>query len=188
MDAEEAARQLAIIHQVVDQSRQERTQSGDIYIVWGVLVCICIAGTLVGDALEQPGWMAWPLLMPIGAVYASYVGRKREAQVGTYMNRVESRLWISAGFVLFGVVGGGMASGALSLNAVIPIVSGVIGIAMVTSGALYKSGLMTWPGWMFIILAMVCFLFPWQMQYAAFGLATIAGYIIPGILMIRQSK
>jgi hypothetical protein len=189
MDQDEARRQLALIHDVVDRSRRERAASGDIYVVWGAVVCFCLAATVLGDWLGwSAGWIAWPLLMPFASGYSVWSGRRNAMQVGTFVGRVEGHLWGAITVALVIVVFGGLSTGALALTAAIPVVSAIAGVGMVASGALYRSPLMTWPGWMFIGVSAVCLPLPWQVQYGVFGVAIAVGYIVPGVLMMRASR
>jgi hypothetical protein len=186
---DDALSQLASIREVVDRARAERVRNGDIYVVWGVVLVLCIALTLLADALGQEyGWVAFPVLCTAAAAWSAWTARARGMRRATYGARIEGTMWASVGAAMFVLVFGGLASGALPLEAVVPIVLVMAGVGLFTAGAIYQEALLRWPGVAFGLTALPCMLLPWRAQYVVFGLALIAGYIVPGVLLMRKER
>lgn len=189
MTPEEARENLAVIRDVVDRSREERNRGGDIYVAWGVVLVLCTALTLGGNAVDVNwGWVSYPILGTLTAVWTGWTARSRGLSRVTYGTRIEGTLWSATGAALFAVLTGGLASGALPLGAVIPMVLAVVGVAQTTSGTIYKSRVLGWSGIGFLVLSPFCFAFDWQTQYALFGVAMVLGYVVPGVILMREER
>ena len=189
MTPEEAQEHLATIRRVVDRSRAERARSGDIYVVWGVIVVLCDALTLGAAWMDVDyGWVSWPILGVAGAVWTAYTAYTRDLSRKTYGTRVEGAVWQATGVAIFLLLTGGMTSGALPLTAIVPLVSALVAVAMVTSGAVYSTPLLTWSGWGMMATAAITLPLDWMAQYAIYGVAMVAFYIVPGVRLMRSER
>ncbi len=189
MIQDEARDHLAIIREVVDRARTEQMASGDIYVGWGVVLVLCIALTLAGDAVDWHwGWVSFPVLGTITAVWTGVTARNRGLRRDTYGGRIEGTLWIAVGSGISILLAGGLGSDVLPLAAVIPSISVLVGVALLTSAAIYTQPMLRWSGVGFLLLAGPCFWLSWQTQYALFGVAMLFGYVVPGLMALRQEK
>jgi hypothetical protein len=175
---EEAAAHVAQIREVVARSRAERAQGGDIYLVWGLVV---IAADLVTLAVEH-GWVAWALLTPFGAAYAAWSGSRREAAVRTFGGRVEARLWIASGLGWGAILIAAAVAGLMSIALIVPMVCGAVAVAMLTSGALFDSRLLTASGLLFVAVGVVGTALPLVPQHLLFDLAILLTYVAPPLV------
>lgn len=190
MNAEEAARNLATIREVIDRSRAERARSGDIYLVYGVVVVLADAITVGSGALLdwQYGWLAFPILAPVAVAYAAIVSRRRSLEMSTFGFRIEGRLWMFTSLAFGAVFAAGAWDGLLGLRAIVPLICAAIGVAMGTSGALFASRGMTASGLMFVAVAGGSCLLPLTAQHLLFMAAVLAGYVVPGALWLRDER
>jgi hypothetical protein len=175
---EEAAAHVAHIREVVARSRAERAEGGDIYVVWGLVV---IAADLVTLAFEH-GWVAWPLLTPIGWAYAAWSGSRREAAVRTFGGRVEARLWIASGLGWGAVLVSSAVAGLLSVELIVPLVCGAVAVAMLTSGTLFASRFLTGSGLVFAAVGTVGPWLPVVPQHLLFDAAILLTYVAPQVV------
>lgn len=187
MTPEEAQQHLQVIRQVVERARVERMAGAHIYVAWGAVIVVCIALTLGADAAGWPwGWVSFPLLGSLTGAWTAYEGRRAGLRRDTYGGRIEATLWFSAGTAIAVVLAGGLGSGTLPLEAVIPVISALTGAALCTSGTVFGQRLLTWSGVGFLLLVGPCFWLDWRTQYGLFGVAMLLGYVLPGVLLLRE--
>jgi hypothetical protein len=189
MTPEEARDQLSTIRGVMNRARVERNASGIVYVVWGLVLVICIAATLGGDAAGWPyGWVAFPVLCTLTGAWTGIRARSKGLRRESYGGRIEGVLWGTVWAGLFVLVFGGLASGALPLEMVIPIVSVLSGVALATSGVIFGQKLLGASGAAFLLLAGPCMFLDWRSQYAVFAVAVLLGHVVPGVLLMRQER
>ena len=190
MTPEEVHEHLAAIRRVIDRSQAERARSGDIYVVWGLVLLAADAIHLALDANGiHEGWLAWPIGSIFASAYATIVTRRRNQRVRTFGARIEATLWMAIGYATAVLTLGGMSSGQLQMELIGPIVCCMVSVAMITSAALFESPLMRASGVMFLALAVGCFLLPtWQSQYVLFGAGLLLGYVLPGLWWMREAR
>lgn len=190
MTAEEAARNLALIREVIERSRAERARSGDIYLVWGLAILVSDAITIGAQVLAgfPHGWVAFLVLTPLAAIYATAVGWRRSLRLSTFGSRVEGQLWTFSLLSMTAVLGGGAAAGEIGLQHIVPLVSSVLGVAHGTAGALFGSRLATGSGLAFVAVAGASFFLSVPAQHALFLAAMVVGYVVPGVRWIVEER
>lgn len=189
MTPEEAQAQLSQIRRVMHRARAERVQGGGIYVVWGVVIVVCILCTLAGDVAGWPwGWVSFPVLCTLAGVWTGIRARGLGLQRTTYGGRVEATLWGAVSLGLLMLLGGGLATDVLPLEAVVPIVASLTGVALMASGTLFGERLLTGSGVGFVLMAGPCFALPWQVQYGLLAVALVLGYIVPGVILMRRER
>jgi hypothetical protein len=176
---------LAQIRQVIARSKAERARSGDIYLVWGLIIVLAEAATLAGEHLGFPwGWLCFPVGLPVGVLYAAWASRRRELDWSTFGARVEGQTWMFATAAMTVLFTAGFASGLLDLRAIVPLVCSVVGLAMGSSGALFDSRMFTLSGSMFIAVAGISCFLPMTSQHLLFMAAMVLGYLGPALVLL----
>lgn len=189
MTPEEARDQLAVIRDVIARARVERSASGAIYVAWGVVLVVCIAATLGADLAGWPyGWVSFPVLCTLTGIWTGFYARSRGLKRDTYAGRVEGTVYAAVGAAIFVLVFVGLATGALPLAVVIPVVSALTGVAVTTSGALFEHRLLKLSGAAFLLLPIPALFLEWRLQYAVFAVALVLGYIVPGVILMKQER
>lgn len=125
-----AQQDLALIRQLMLDSRREVVDRGKHFIIWGLVPAIGALLTYAyarGATLPHPT-LVWGALLVVGWLASFTVGWRdsRQARVSTTARRLLSGLWISAAvsLTLLGVAG--MFGGALDHNALPGVLSAVI--------------------------------------------------------------
>ncbi|MEN0060763.1 MAG: hypothetical protein AAGA48_01370 [Myxococcota bacterium] len=189
MKTEDAASHLAAIREMVERSRHDRIRTGDIYVVWAVVVIAALLGQVMLDrwGFSQP-WMAWFMTTPAAVAYSIFRGRQQANRVFTYANRVEARTWLFTGLAMGALAFGGPASGMLPPAAIVPILCSILAVALATAGALYRYRPVTGSAVLFLIAGIMSWFLTWQLQFALFAVVLLLGYVVPGIWMMRAAR
>jgi hypothetical protein len=186
---QEAQAQLGRIREVMDRARAERVRGGDIYVAWGVVIVLCILATLGADAAGWPwGWVSFPVLCTLTGIWTGVRSRALGLQRMSYGGKIEASLWGAVSLGLVALLGGGLATGVLALEAVVPVVTVLTGAAVLVSGTAFGERMLQVSGAGFVLLAAPCFLLPWRTQYALFAVALVVGYIVPGVILVRRER
>ena len=131
---------LELIRRVVAASRCERARTGQVHVLWDVIVVLGIGLHAAGVHF---GWpyvsLVWPVLAVSGLIYSFVEGRKlaRKASV-TLGGRVEGDMWEASGLAMIVVAFLGPLSGAVPGEQVVSILALLVGVAVVTSGSVYR--------------------------------------------------
>ncbi len=178
---------LALIRQMVDQSRQVRAETGHIYLIIGVL--FMIAGIVDTVLPPERGWIAWPAAGVLAMFTSIVEGRRTAARRGHvgFAPPIEGVAWMTAGTVL-----GFYVFLSISIEGHIPVlmfpfIALVISIPLAVSGALYRY----WPlgagAAVFLLLGVVSAFLGDTAQRLGFSLAMLLGYVAPGLGMMRAN-
>jgi len=88
MNEDQAREDIRIIKAMLDKTRRAATESGTLFIVWGVLITLALLGTWVLGLLKayRWEWAVWVGVTVIGWVYSAFYGYRqdRKAAVTTY--------------------------------------------------------------------------------------------------------
>ncbi|OGD26157.1 MAG: hypothetical protein A2Y56_00280 [Candidatus Aminicenantes bacterium RBG_13_63_10] len=162
MNDAQAREDIRIIKDMLDRTRRATSESGTLFIVWGVLITLALLGTWVLGLLKayRWEWAVWVGVTVIGWVYSAFYGYRqdRKAAVTTYTQIAARHLYIAcgAGFLLVGIALPRL--GAYSYEAISILVSVVAGILFFVMGGLYEwpllrvFGLVWWAGALGLVL------------------------------------
>jgi hypothetical protein len=181
---------LEVIRRVVAASRCERARTGHVHVLWGIIVVLGIGLHAAGVHF---GWpyvsLLWPALALAGAAYSLVEGRKlaREAAI-TLGGRVEGDMWEATGLAMIVAAFLGPLSGAIPGEQVVSVLALLVGVAVVTSGSVYRYRFVKVAGYLFILGGAGSFFLPWPWPHLVFGGLLVVGYILPGIKMIRMAR
>ncbi len=181
---------LELITRVVAASRRERARIGHIYVLWGIIVLVGTGAHAIGIHLSVPYmWVIWPVLMVGGGAYSVVEGRKlARNSVLTLGGRIEGDTWEACGLALLCVAFLGPLSGSIPGERVVPIISLLLGVAVVTVGSVYRYRFVKISGYGFIGGGAGSFFLTWPWPSVVFGVLLVLGYILPGIRMVRMVR
>lgn len=184
-------REIETIRRMIESSRRDRCESGDIYVMWGVIVLIGTVVEVVGVHLEwSHPWLGWLLLGSVGGAYSAVITRRRvaSAKVLTYASKIEGFTWLIAAVAIASTAFIAGATGALHHDLITPVLSLIIAVAIGTSGAVYENRWLQASSLGFIATGTVSFFLGRPYPQLLFAAMVVVGYIMPGLAMRRALR
>ena len=178
---------LIIIQRMVREAQGAVADNGFDYILWGWALVIASAAhyaLLVMNSSIEPG-MAY-LLLGVAGIY-SWLHHRREEKhehVKTHIDSLMGYIWGGYGVTLFFLI---YFSGAAE-NSPLPYILLLTGLATFISGGALKFKPLIIGGAVFWISSFISFNLPLQGQIAVQALSMIAGYLVPGYMLLKQYR
>ena len=179
----EEQRNLAIITEMIQTARNQFTERGTIYLLWGWLVVIASIGQYIMIQYDIPyNSIVW-LLMPIGAIAQIFIMKKEKTHVKTYIDKTVGRVWTAVGIsiglaILLTSDMDQLFSKLLILYAIGTYITGrTLNLKPLTIGAIS-----CW------CIAIACNFTPYENQLLLLATAMLVAYIIPGYVMNARYK
>lgn len=191
MESRDVQQDLDTIRKMVAECRRSTARVGDIYIVWGVGVLAALLGEWWSVSGGQA--MAWTWWLIIGGVCTLYTLismrlRRGDDRVVNFSARVTKSLWGALTAAIWGTAMLGSLSGAVAPVAVLPLIAILVGIGMIVTGSLFRTGLFTAAGWLWLVGGLALFFAHPPVQIVAFGGLDIVGYILPGVYLVAIER
>jgi len=180
--------ELALIKKMISASRRVRAESGDIYLVVGLL--LILAGLIDMLIASSMSWIAWPVAGAIGWVYAliSGIRRARTTNHVTYGPRVEGVAWTVTCLVIATLVGMYIPKGIISWEVMFPLMGLLLSIPLAVSGALYRYWPLSAGAAVFLVSGVLGIWLTPEVRGPLFLVSMAVGYIAPGVAMLRMSR
>lgn len=180
--------ELEAIKKIMDDSRRVITDNGWHYIMWGsVVTCALIANYIMALARVNVNYhgMMWFVLMTSTWVAETIIERRnnRKASPKTFGGKLLSSLWSSAGMCMFIFGFVGTITGAYNPVFICSIISTVLGVTYLTSGAIQQLKWMQllsigwWAG------ALYTFFFPSIHTLIIFAVMMLCFQVTPGVIL-----
>jgi len=187
MNTEES---IGIIEQMITAAKEELSDDGFLYLLWGYLVLVAssLEFFLLGFEITDLHFMPWPILMTAGGIVSGiYIGRKnRQARVKTFTDNLMAYLW---GGLFVCILLALFSLGAKNMwHIAYPVVMILYGIGTFVSGGVLKfrplifGGLVCWIG------AAVSFHIEFYYQLPILAAVILLAYIIPGHILMTKFK
>ena len=191
MDSKQAASELAIIKQIMEDSRNAVCTNGWHYIFWALIVAAALITNyvmlLTKTAGNYVGWM-WLVLMVSASIIAILWEKRTDKKrpVKTFAGKMLGSLWFAGGISMFMFGFIGTFSGAYNPIYICPIISTVLGSKFYISGEIQQ---LKWQkllsiGWW--AGAILLFFFPSVHTLLIFALMLIFFQAVPGIILNRK--
>jgi len=184
MNEMQAKEEIQLIKNMLEKTRRATAESGTLFIVWGVLIALALAGNYILAYFKKYDWewLSWVAMAVIGWVYSVIYGirRERKEPVRTYIQTSARHLYFAcgAGFLLVGLILPALR--VYSYEAITILVAAVSGILFFVMGGIYEwpvlrgLGLLWWLGavgmslirgvggrtLLFTVLFVICYLIP----------------------------
>lgn len=173
---------------MIQTAKQELSDNSFELLLWGwlVLAATLIHYTLLHVGYDRP-WLAWPLLMGLGAVVAFGYGlrRGRRERVRTAQTDFLLFLWVGFGVLLLMLLGVGATSG---WQRVYPLILGLYGLGTFATGGALRFRPLLWGGAACWGLATLAFRVAFDIQLLLVAAAVLLAYIGPGYLLRNQYR
>ena len=181
---------LALISEMIATTRNNISEDGFHFLLWGVLIVLCcIIQFVMIEYLELPNESnyVWLLMPFIGAPISMWYGAKKrkEQRVKTFVDEFYKYIWVGFAISMFTVI---FVSNCYkhSPTAFIMIITG---FAVFVSGIVFKYKPLIIGAFVFWLAALLFFFVKSDAyQLLVFAVSIILGYIIPGLLLRSQYK
>jgi hypothetical protein len=178
---------LAIIQSMIATSKNNLTDDGFHFLLWGILVMLAsVAQYTLAVVHYEYNFIPWMIMPLIGAPIAAIYERRKtkHEKVKSHFDIILGYVWMGAMVTTFIVI---FASVKNQL-APFPFILAVVGAATFVSGNILKFKSLIFGAVIFWIAAFACVFVDPVMQLLLNAIATFIGYIIPGILLWRGYK
>lgn len=192
IDPQRAQQDLALIRQLMDDSRREVVDRGKHFIIWGTVPAVGALLTYAyanGAAVPDPT-LVWGALLILGWLASFVVGWRdsRRARVSTTARRLLSGLWVSAAVSLTLLGLAGMFGPALDGRALPGVLSAVIAapvlVTMLLTGERWL-GLVAvgwWVGGALMLFA------PGRYSLLVLAVMSLVLLAVPGIILNAKAR
>jgi hypothetical protein len=178
-----AEQSLALISQMIQQTKVNVRESAFYFLVWGWVITICNFGMYgLLKFSESPNYapLVWTLCIPAWIVTMFY-GSRQDATNGvrTHLDKINMWLWIGVGIaILPSWIFGAKINWLVNAVILMPV-----GLATFLSGVILKFRALLFGGITFWIAGTICYLVGPHDQYLVGGFAMILGYLVPGYML-----
>jgi len=182
---------LALIESMIKKAKNQFSENGDSYLLWGWLVFFCSLAqfVLLHIMHYEKHYLVW-MLTWVAAIYQIFDLRKRKnkLKVKTYTDDIVGYVWI-AFFISFVLIGFTLGSYKL-LNSGIwyAIVLVLYGIPTFLSGIILKFPPLVLGSICCWILSIISRYIPYDFQVLLLSIAMIVAWIIPGYKLRARYK
>ena|SRR3984893_5721985 len=183
---------LAVIHSMIETAKNQFSENGHLYLLWGWIVFICsLAQFFLLSVFQSPyHYMVW-MLTWLAFIYQIFylIKEKRREKVRTYASRITGFVWIVFVILMFlfaflfgNELGNNyykvMSPGFLALYGMPTFLSGII----LKFRPLILGGIGCW------LLSIIALYTPYNYQLLLLSVAMIIAWIIPGYLLRTKYK
>jgi len=179
---------LAIIQNMIATAKNNLTDNGFHFMLWGTLVILASISQYVLAVVfnYEYNFIPWYIMPAIGvpAAIIYEIRKKKHEQVKTHFDRIFSILWSAVGISIFLVIFISVKAGMSP----IPFILAIVGLGTFVSGNILNFKSLIFGSIVFWIAALGASFVPPVTQLLINGIATFIGYIIPGILLWKNYK
>lgn len=176
---------LAFIEEMINKTKQNYSDSGFMFLLWGWLVMVAAISNYVLLKMNvEYSYIAWAILMPLGGIISLIYSSKQNKKVyaKSYTDDVMKYTWLSFGVLLAVIL---LSMGKLQLNTY-PLVMIAYGVPTFITGGVLKFKPLIYGGIVSWILGIIAFNYLFDVQILFLAGAILASYIIPGHIMRAQ--
>lgn len=175
---------LQIIEEMICKAKNEYSENGFMYLLWGWLVLIASIGHYFLLQAGYPYPFATWALMPLGGIFSAVysIRQNRLQRVKTYTDTVMQYTW-TAFLVVLGIILFMMSR--LQINTY-PVIMALYGIPTFISGGVLKHKPLVIGGMLCWALSLAAFFVPFDVQLLLLAMAVSGAYIVPGHLLRKK--
>jgi MFS family permease len=185
--------ELSVIKKIMEDSRNIIADNGWHYIFWGIVVtCALLANyfMILARISDQYYGMLWFFTMTFAWITEVIIEKRirRKRREKTFAGKLISSLWTVSGISMFIYGFAGTVSGAYHPSFISPIISTMLGVTYIISGAIQQAKWLQllsigwWGG------AVYLFLFPSINTLLIFAIMMLCLQVLPGIILHSKWK
>ena len=182
---------LELIQSMINRARNQFSENGHLYLVWGwvVLVCSVAEFVLIRFYDYQHHYLVWMLtwLAVIYQFFYLYKNRKKK-KVKTYTGEIVSYVWIVFVVLMLLTIFIHSSQPGNKAGMINPFILALYGMPTFLSGKILQFPPLEMGGIGCWILAIISLYMPYEFQILFFGLSVIIAWIIPGYLLRNRYK
>lgn len=181
---------LVLIESMISKARNQFSEGGHLYLLWGWVIFVCSAGqfVLMNAFHFKYHYSIWFITWIAFFYQMIYLFRKRKKRiVKTYTDTVLGHVWftfIIAMFLIAFVIGSRL--GSETYKVIYPVILTIYGVPSFLSGAILRFRPLIFGGISCWLLAFIASFVPASYHLLLISVAMVMAWIIPGYLL--QSK
>ena len=178
---------LALIQSMINKAKNNFSESGTLYLVWGIVVFICSIVQFVGVHIlhNDKFYLVWFLTWAVVIYQVFFLKRKRKTEtVKTYTNDILKYVWICFVIGMFLIILILLVHKAY--NSINPAILVLYGIPTFLSGMILKFRLLSIGGICCWLLACAVMFVNFQYQVLFIAAAVLVAWIVPGIYLRKK--
>lgn len=178
---------LALIQSMINKAKNNFSESGTLYLVWGIVVFICSIIQFVGVNILQNDkfYMVWFMTWAVVIYQLFFLKRKRKTEtVKTYTNDILKYVWICFVIAMFLIIF--ILQVNKAYNSINPAILVLYGIPTFLSGMILKFRLLSIGGICCWLLACAVMFVNFQYQVLFIAAAVLVAWIVPGIYLRKK--
>lgn len=181
---------LTLIESMINKAKNQFSEDGHLYLLWGWVVFICSLGQYIGMRFLkiESSYYIWLLTVAAFIYMVIYLARnKKQRRVVTYTDEVLEATWIAFSIVL--ILSGfilGQVLGAKFYTVLNPIFLTIYGIPTFISGVVLKFRPLKTGAAICWGLAVLSTFIPVTEHLLLIAIAMLVAWIIPGYLLKRH--
>jgi hypothetical protein len=183
---------LAIIESMINKAKNQFSENGFVYLLWGWIILICSTSQFILQHLVHypKSYLVWTLTWLAVAIQIFYYSRKgKRAVVKTYTDEITGFVWLA--FIIMMVLAGTLFNSVLQpeqdyISTIVILI--LYGMPTFLSGIILKfkpliaGGICCW------LLSITGIFLPHTFTLLLISVAVIAAWIIPGYLLRSRYK
>ncbi len=185
-----SAESLALIESMINKAKNQFSENGHLYLLWGWVVFICSLGQYLGMRVLkiQESYYVW-MLTWVAVIYMIFylVKNKKQRRVVTYTDELLGAIWIAFSIVMF--LSGfiiGQTMGARFYELLNPIYLTIYAMPTFISGVVLKFKPLKTGAVVCWVLAVLSTFIPVTEHLLLIAIAMVAAWIIPGYLLKQR--
>ncbi len=187
---------LLLITETIEETKKRFEENGFIYIFWGFLIFVVTLSQFILLQLELKKIIdleytirSWPgFLFPLGALY-TYIHFRKKAVTHKWPKTIIGNILASLGGLLgINLMILAFFFGPQLGEAFIPVFLILMAFWTIISGVSIRFKPLIFGGIILNLIAFIPFFIDWQYHSLIMALASVVGFIIPGILLKKGQK
>lgn len=179
---------LELIESMINKAKNSFSESGTLYLLWGIVIFICSLTQFIGERLnyEHTNYV-WYLTWVMAIYQVIYISRRsKKERAKTYTADMLKYVWICFAVCMFLGIFILISRGAYS--SVVPVILVMYGMPTFLSGSILKFRSLVIGGIACWVLSFVSIQLPDQYQPLFICAAVVIAWIIPGYLLYLKHK